>query len=68
MPDNDSRRPSNFVIGNIFLGAAAIMLFFFVSLWDILGVFALLIWMGLAAFGVYFIVKDKDINPGGPPN
>ena len=65
---NDSRRPSNFVIGNIFLGAAALMLFFFVTLWEILGAAALFLWMVLAAVGVYFIVKDKDINPGGPPN
>ncbi|MGM0554412.1 MAG: hypothetical protein ACQETK_11640 [Pseudomonadota bacterium] len=65
---NDSRRPSNFVIGNIFLGVAALMLLFFVSLWEILGVVALLLWMVLAAVGVYFIFKDKDINPGGPPN
>ncbi|WP_019625490.1 hypothetical protein [Thioalkalivibrio sp. ALJT] len=68
MSDNGSRRPSNFVIGNIFLGAAALMLFFFVALWEYLGVVALLLWMALAAIGVYFIVKDKDINPGGPPN
>ncbi|WP_018860582.1 MULTISPECIES: hypothetical protein [unclassified Thioalkalivibrio] len=68
MSDNGSRRPSNFVIGNIFLAAAALMLFFFVTLWEYLGVIALVLWMALAAIGVYFIVKDKDINPGGPPN
>jgi len=68
MTDPAPRRPSNFVIGNIFLGAAALMLFFFVALWELIGVVALFLWMALAAIGVYFIVKDKDITPGGPPN
>lgn len=67
MPDS-SGRPSNFVIGNILLGLAALMLFFFVPLWELMGVVALFLWMVLAAAGVYFIVKDKDITPGGPPN
>ncbi|WP_018934696.1 hypothetical protein [Thioalkalivibrio sp. ALJ24] len=65
---DSSGRPSNFAIGNILLAVAAVMLFFFVQLWELIGVVALLLWMALAAAGVYFIMKDKDINPGGPPN
>lgn len=68
MPDPQSRGPSNVLIGNILLGAAAVMLLFFVRLWEAMGVFALLLWMAVAAIGVYFIVRDKDSNPPGPPN
>jgi type IV secretory pathway TrbD component len=68
MPDPQSRGPSNVLIGNILLGAAAVMLLFFVRLWETMGVFALLLWMAVAALGVYFIVTDKGSKPPGPPN
>jgi hypothetical protein len=68
MPDLQSRGPSNVLIGNILLGAAAVMLLFFVRLWETMGVFALLLWMAVAALGVYFIVTDKGSKPPGPPN
>jgi hypothetical protein len=63
----DSRR-IHFVLGNIILGLAAVMLLFIGSLWEHLGIWALLLWMVLAIVGVYFISKDATPPPSGPPN
>ncbi len=49
---------SRFWIGNALLAAAAVCLFFLheLSLW--LGIWAMVLWMGLAAAGVTLIVRD----------
>jgi len=65
-PDDGSR--TFFILGNVILGIAAVMLFFFGSLWEKLGVWSLLLWMVLAVLGVFFIAKDRDPSPPGPPN
>jgi len=64
-PDDTSRM--YFIAGNILLACALLMLFFFVPLWERIGVFALVIWMGMAAFGVYLIMQDKR-HDNLPPN
>lgn len=64
--DDGSR--SLFFLGNVILAGAAIMLLFFGTLWEYLGVWALFLWMVMAVLGVYLIVKDRDPSPPGPPN
>jgi len=44
------------------------MLLFMGHLWELMGAWSLVLWMVMAAGGVYLIAKDKDIGPGGPPN
>ncbi|MFW5452151.1 hypothetical protein [Thioalkalivibrio sulfidiphilus] len=64
---NDPKR-LHFILGNVILGLAAVMLLFMGHLWEMMGAWSLVLWMAMAAGGVYLIAKDKDIGPGGPPN
>lgn len=57
-----------FLLGNVILGLAAVMLFFFGTLWEQFGIWALLVWMVMAVLGVYFISRSSDPSPPGPPN
>lgn len=59
---NDPKQPSNFWIGNTLLGISLVMLIFLGQLWEALGVWAMVLWMALAGFGMYFVTKDK--GPG----
>ncbi|MFO8152271.1 hypothetical protein [Thioalkalivibrio sp.] len=66
-PQDDGPRTS-FILGNVILGAAAVMLLFFGPLWERFGIWALLFWMVMAALGVYFISRSSDPSQSGPPN
>ena len=66
-PQDDGPRTS-FILGNVILGAAAVMLLFFAPLWERFGIWALLFWMVMAALGVYFISRSSDPSQSGPPN
>jgi hypothetical protein len=68
MQNRDDGTRLYFILGNVILGLAAVMLFFFGTLWEHLGVVALVIWMVMAALGVYFISRGRDPSPPGPPN
>jgi hypothetical protein len=59
---NNTPHPSSFWIGNGLLGLSLVMLIFLGSLWENLGVWAMVLWMGLAGFGMYFVTRDK--GPG----
>jgi len=56
---NDPQHTSNFWIGNSLLGLSLVMLIFLGSLWENLGVWAMVLWMGLAGTGMYLVTKDK---------
>jgi hypothetical protein len=58
---NNSHPPS-FWIGNGLLGLSLVLLIFLGSLWELLGVGAMVLWMILAGVGMYFVMKDK--GPG----
>jgi hypothetical protein len=60
---NEPQRTSHFWIGNALLGISLLMLIFLGSLWESLGIWAMVLWMGLAGTGMYLITKDK-----GPSN
>ena len=66
MQPEDDRKRRDFLLGNLILGLAALILLFMGPLWERLGVWALILWMVLAALGVYLITKDKDPSPGPP--
>lgn len=50
----------NFWIGNGILGLALVSLFFLNRLWELIGVWAMALWMGLAGIGMYFLMTDKE--------
>lgn len=66
MQTDEDRKRRDFILGNVILGLAALILLFMGPLWERLGVWALILWMILAALGVYLITKDKDQHPGPP--
>ncbi len=66
-PQDDGPR-TFFFLGNAILALAAVMLFFFGTLWEQFGIWALLVWMVMAVLGVYFISRSSDPSPPGPPN
>lgn len=61
------RKRLRFILGNVILGLAAAMLLFLERLWALLGAWSLVLWMVMAAAGVYLITRDKDGGPGDPP-
>jgi hypothetical protein len=62
----DPKQRTNFWLGNGLLAAALLSLFFLGPLSELLGAGAMMIWMGLAGVGMYFIMKDKGPQSGGP--
>ena len=61
---NDAKHGTKFWIGNALLTLAFACLFFMASLAAYLGVWAMVLWMALAAAGFYFLTADK----GGSDN
>jgi len=66
MQSHDEQSRQYFIIGNLLLAGALLMLFFFGPLWEKIGVMALVVWMGMAAGGIYLVLKDKR-NDNPPP-
>lgn len=63
MPSSNDPRRRNFIAGNVILALAAVTIFLIGPLWEVLGVGALILWMAMAATGVYLVTKDKDDGP-----
>lgn len=57
----------NFWLGNGLLGLALVSLFFLNRLWELLGVWAMVLWMGLAGIGMYLLMTDKE-SPSSFPD
>lgn len=55
----------NFWLGNGLLIAALAVMLFMGSLWDLMGTWAMGLWMTLAGTGMYLLMRDK--GPGEPP-
>jgi len=51
--------PNATLIGNLLLFAALLILVYFPALWEQLGLFAFVLWMVVAASGVYLIMYGK---------
>lgn len=55
----DSKNNPGFIVGNILLGLALLMLMFIDSLWAALGGWAMGLWMVLAGLGMYLVMTEK---------
>ncbi len=56
---NDSERSRNFWIGNAVLAIALVVLLKMGALWEVMGVWAMILWTILAAIGAYFLLIDR---------
>jgi hypothetical protein len=63
--DDPHQKPA-FWIGNGLLVVALAILFFLGPISELLGAWAMVLWMGLAAIGIYLITKDKNPNSNMP--
>lgn len=54
----------NFWLGNGLLGLALVLMLFMGTLWNLIGSWAMGLWMILAGAGMYFLMQDK--GPSGP--
>jgi hypothetical protein len=50
----------NFLLGNAILAVAMLLLLFMGSAWEALGMGAMVLWIGLVATGVYFLMQGGD--------
>lgn len=55
-PENSN----HFLIGNLIMGVALLLLLFMGSAWEKLGLGAMALWVALVATGVYFLMQGKD--------
>ena len=55
-----------FWLGNALLGISLVMLIFLGGLWQALGAWAMVLWMGLAGMGIYLITQDKGPSSNLP--
>lgn len=55
----DPNHSSSFWLGNALLALALVALIFLGRLWEVMGAMAMVLWMGLAAVGIYLVTKDK---------
>lgn len=63
---NDPQHTTSFWLGNALLGVSLLMLIFLGSLWESLGSWAMVLWMGLAGAGMYLVTKDKGPSSNMP--
>jgi hypothetical protein len=63
---NDPHNPATFWLGNALLGLSLVMLIFLGNLWEAFGVWAMVLWMGLAGTGMYLVTKDKGPSSNMP--
>jgi uncharacterized membrane protein len=56
---SESSQKTHFIIGNVIMTVALLMLFFMDTLSQHLGLGAVGLWMVLAGTGMYFLMKDK---------
>ena len=55
----DPKQRIHFWLGNGLLAVSLLALFFMGPLSETLGVGAMVLWMGLAGIGMYFVMQDK---------
>ncbi len=56
---SDRNRKPAFWVGNVLLGLALALLLFLGPLSEMLGAWAIVLWMALAGVGTYLITRDK---------
>lgn len=63
---NNPKHGPKFWLGNVLLTLAFVCLFFMASLSAYLGVWAMVLWMALAAAGFYLLTADKGGSTNPP--
>lgn len=63
---NPGKHSRNFWIGNAVLALAMLMLLFMGPLSNVLGIWAAVLWMALAAVGMALVMSDKADEPPTP--
>ncbi len=63
---NDPHQKPAFWVGNGLLGLALALLFFLGPISELLGVWAIILWMALAGVGMYLITRDKGPSSNLP--
>lgn len=56
----------NFWLGNAILAVALVMVLFIGPLWELMGVFAMILWAVVVGIGVLFITRDEGTPPTFP--
>lgn len=56
---SESKQKTFFMLGNAILAVCLVMLFNMGALWQQLGEGAMVLWVVLAALGMYFVMQDK---------
>lgn len=56
----DPENSNNFLIGNVILGIALLLLLFMGRVWEVLGLGAMVIWIALVIAGVYFLMQGGE--------
>lgn len=57
-PENSN----NFLIGNVILGIALLLLLVMGRAWEVMGIGAMVIWVALVVAGVYFLMQGGEKN------
>ncbi len=63
--EEDKHGPK-FWLGNTLLGISLLVLFFMGVISEYLGIWAMILWMGLAGLGMYFVMVDGKGKSGVP--
>lgn len=59
-PNHLPKMNNRFLLGNLILGTALILLLFMGKAWDLLGAAAMVLWVALAGAGMHLLMKDKE--------
>ena len=59
---NDDGKSGAFWLGNLILAAALLMLLYMNTLWEMMGGFAMILWIGIVAVGVYFLMEKSNLS------
>lgn len=66
MPDEPPKTSRSFLLGNVVLAAALLVLLLMGTLWELMGVLAMVLWVLLVGVGIYLLFNDKG-RPPAPP-
>ena len=53
----------NFLLGNGVLAVALVVLLVMGKLWELMGVFAMILWVALVGLDIYLLMSDKSESP-----
>ena len=57
---NNDEKGGAFWLGNAILAVALLMLLYMNTLWEMMGGAAMILWIGVVAVGVYFLMEKSN--------